>query len=275
MRAAVDDVHQRHRQDVRVRAADPAVERHTRRRPLRPSPPRATRRGWRWRRAAPSSACRRARSGGRRRARWSVASSPSSASAISPLTCATARPTPFPSHASPPSRSSTASCSPVDAPDGTAAIPNAPESRPTSTSTVGFPRESSTCRPWTWTIALIGRYAGAFARRRTSARYRRQRGARCRRRRFDVADTECPGVDVWSTRGASAASVARAVQPSQLRLRPLVPALLTVEVELRPRLPRLGCQPFGELDPLAEPARRRRAGPARGRRSRTARGSRP
>ena len=87
-------------------------------------------------------------------ARCSRASSPRMRSAISPFTWATARPTPFPAHASPPSRSSTASCSPVEAPEGTAAAPNAPESRPTSTSTVGLPRESSTWRPWTWTIEL-------------------------------------------------------------------------------------------------------------------------
>ena len=36
---------------------------------------------------------------------------------------------------------------PVDAPDGTAARPTMPESSVTSTSTVGFPRESRICRP--------------------------------------------------------------------------------------------------------------------------------
>ena len=48
-----------------------------------------------------------------------------------------------------PSRTSTASCSPVDAPDGTAARPNAPDASRTSTSTVGFPRESRIWRAWT------------------------------------------------------------------------------------------------------------------------------
>ena len=47
-------------------------------------------------------------------------------------------------HADPPSRSSTASNSPVEAPEGTAARPDAPDASPTSTSTVGFPRLSST-----------------------------------------------------------------------------------------------------------------------------------
>ena len=45
-----------------------------------------------------------------------------------------------------PSRSSTASCSPVDAPDGTAARANVPSSSATSTSTVGLPRESRISR---------------------------------------------------------------------------------------------------------------------------------
>ena len=49
----------------------------------------------------------------------------------------------------PPSRSSTASWTPVDAPDGTAARPSAPDSSRTSTSTVGLPRESKIWRAWT------------------------------------------------------------------------------------------------------------------------------
>ena len=49
----------------------------------------------------------------------------------------------------PPSRSSTASNSPVEAPDGTAARPRAPPSSSTSTSTVGLPRESRIWRAWT------------------------------------------------------------------------------------------------------------------------------
>ena len=46
-----------------------------------------------------------------------------------------------------PSRSSSASRCPVDAPDGTAARPKAPPSSVTSTSTVGLPRESMISRP--------------------------------------------------------------------------------------------------------------------------------
>ena len=89
-------------------------------------------------------------------ARWSSASRPARAAAISPFTFATAVSTPLPRYAlGSPSRSSTASCSPVDAPDGTSARPSAPESSTTSTSTVGFPRESKSWRAWTRPIALI------------------------------------------------------------------------------------------------------------------------
>jgi hypothetical protein len=44
-----------------------------------------------------------------------------------------------------PSLSSTASCEPVDAPEGTAARPKDPSDKVTSASTVGFPRESKIC----------------------------------------------------------------------------------------------------------------------------------
>ena len=86
--------------------------------------------------------------------RWSSASRPSSAWAISPLTLATAVVTPLPPKRSPPSRSSAASNWPVEAPLGTAARPKAPESSPTSTSTVGLPRESRISRPATWVMVL-------------------------------------------------------------------------------------------------------------------------
>src|ERR1700719_3596020 len=45
-----------------------------------------------------------------------------------------------------------ASCSPVEAPEGTAARPSAPPSRTTSASTVGLPRESMICLPCTRAI---------------------------------------------------------------------------------------------------------------------------
>src|SRR5512142_678332 len=56
-----------------------------------------------------------------------------------------------------PSRSSTASRVPVDAPEGTIARPSAPDSSSTSTSTVGFPRESRTSLPCTSTIIVMPR----------------------------------------------------------------------------------------------------------------------
>src|SRR5690606_29563908 len=92
----------------------------------------------------------------RSRSRWSSASRPSSASAISPLTAATALCTPLPRYRPvSPSRNSTASCAPVEAPDGTAARPKLPSSNSTSTSTVGLPLESRISRPWMSMIAVI------------------------------------------------------------------------------------------------------------------------
>ena len=79
------------------------------------------------------------------------------ASAMAPLTPRTASITPFPpQRALSPSRFSTASCAPVDAPDGTAARPKLPSSSVTSTSTVGLPRLSRIWRAWMSTIAVMG-----------------------------------------------------------------------------------------------------------------------
>src|SRR5918998_1344380 len=81
---------------------------------------------------------------------------PASAGAISFPTFSTARSTPLPRYApASPSRSSTASNCPVEAPDGTAARPTAPDSSRTSTSTVGFPRESRIWRAPTAAIGLL------------------------------------------------------------------------------------------------------------------------
>ena len=77
-------------------------------------------------------------------ATWSKASIPIKFSAKTVFTFSTAFNTPFPKYLDlSPSLNSTASCSPVDAPDGTDALPIAPPSKNTSTSTVGFPLESS------------------------------------------------------------------------------------------------------------------------------------
>ena len=78
---------------------------------------------------------------------WSVTSIPINFGAINSLTFLTAFNTPCPpKRVLSPSRSSTASRSPVEAPDGTIARPTAPPSVTTSHSTVGLPRESITSR---------------------------------------------------------------------------------------------------------------------------------
>src|ERR1700756_2785298 len=88
-------------------------------------------------------------------AAWLAASWPWTAVAISPLTFSTALLTPLPIQSDPPSRNSVASNSPVDAPEGTAARPQAPERRLSSTSTVGLPRLSRIWRAWTCSIWLM------------------------------------------------------------------------------------------------------------------------
>src|SRR5438105_9752989 len=86
--------------------------------------------------------------------RCDSAGMPVTASAISPLTLATAVSTPLPPKRSPPSRSSRASWAPVEAPLGTAARPRAPELNSTSTSTGGWPRESVISRATTCSMML-------------------------------------------------------------------------------------------------------------------------
>ncbi len=68
----------------------------------------------------------------------------------------TALSTPFPKYTPlSPSLSSTASCLPVDAPEGTEALPVTSFSVSTSASTVGFPLESKICRACIFTILPI------------------------------------------------------------------------------------------------------------------------
>src|SRR3954447_19753425 len=97
--------------------------------------------------------------------RWSPASRPTTRCAICDSTACTACWVPLPPYRSPPSRSSTASKAPVDAPEGTAARPKLSSSRITSTSTVGLPRESRISRAMTSSMAanallLAGSCAG-------------------------------------------------------------------------------------------------------------------
>src|SRR6516165_1140907 len=135
---------------------------------------------------------------------------PRTIAAISPLTFATARPTPLPCQRSPPSRSSVASNSPVEAPDGTAAWPWAPDRSPTSTSTVGFPRLSSTWRAWIRAIALTG--AG---HRRGHAALCSPMAARVDRGYFVVVVLVCGGVVVCGTAGVSPVEVLGALYSLQ------------------------------------------------------------
>ena len=89
-------------------------------------------------------------------ARCSKTFSPLRAGAMILFTFSTALRTPFPPYRFlSPSRSSRASFSPVEAPEGTAARPRTPFSRITSTSTVGFPRESMISRPITLLMAIL------------------------------------------------------------------------------------------------------------------------
>src|SRR5213593_4555009 len=79
---------------------------------------------------------------------------PSISGAIVSSTLLTARLTPLPPYRCvSPSRSSSASRLPVEAPEGTAARPQAPDSSWTSASTVGYPRESRISRAYTPVIA--------------------------------------------------------------------------------------------------------------------------
>ena len=155
MRAAAEDLdlrHRQHRARRRRRGSDTAARPRTRRRHARPpsTPP-----AWRWRRAAilfgvPSSSIRRAvqrrlvggvEAGDRaRRSRRSRGR---------PRASRRSRRTP-----SPPSRRSSASPVPVDAPAGTMARPTPPPSSSTSASTVGRPRLSQTRRACTKAIVV-------------------------------------------------------------------------------------------------------------------------
>src|SRR5690349_13315052 len=80
-----------------------------------------------------------------------------SSGAMTSSTLLTALRTPLPRYRSlSPSRSSTASCAPVDAPDGTIAVPREPPARITSTATVGSPRLSRISRARMSSIVVSG-----------------------------------------------------------------------------------------------------------------------
>src|SRR5674476_1354316 len=88
--------------------------------------------------------------------RCSLASNPIRAGRISSRTASTACSTPRPPYRlGSPSRRSTASKAPVEAPEGTAARAKVPSSRRISTSTVGLPRESRISRAPTSSMTAI------------------------------------------------------------------------------------------------------------------------
>src|SRR4051812_5700668 len=93
------------------------------------------------------------------------------ASRISPLSAAMALSTPLPPNlVLSPSRSSTASWAPVEAPEGTAARPKEPSSRSTSTSTVGLPRLSRISRAATLVIAVMMVLSRSVVEQRSASR---------------------------------------------------------------------------------------------------------
>ena len=179
--AAVDDVHQRHGQHARAGPAQITVKRHVElgrggarggqrhaqdRVGARPWPCSGSRRPPAWRRRGQPGRTRRGRS-------------PPGRAVEATFSHALRTPLP-PKRFLSPSRSSRASCSPVEAPDGTAAMPTTPVSSVTSTSTVGFPRESRISRARTLSIMmlLMGAVSSAWAVRAA----RTESGARAMRR---------------------------------------------------------------------------------------------
>src|SRR4029077_4371212 len=97
---------------------------------------------------------------------------PSRRGAMTSLTFFTASSTPLPpKRFGSPSRSSTASCSPVEAPLGTAARPAAPLDKVTSASIVGLPRLSRISRACTAMIVLMVARTLAVRGVRVNARF--------------------------------------------------------------------------------------------------------
>src|SRR5712691_260236 len=95
-----------------------------------------------------------------------------------------------------PSRSSTASCSPVEAPLGTAARPAAPLDRVTSHSTVGLPRLSRISRAWTEMMVLMSDPTLRDRCRGVNARAQRlDGGAHLVPQGFAVVERQAGGLD--------------------------------------------------------------------------------
>src|SRR5947199_405392 len=125
----------------------------------------------------------------------SSADIPSSRGPITSFTFVTALRTPLPRHRFwSPSRSSTASCSPVDASLGTAARPAEPLASVTSASMVGLPRLSRISRACTEMMVLMVAPTLAGAVPRVNARpQREQRGAGALGEQLPVVEGQAGG----------------------------------------------------------------------------------
>src|SRR5205085_7607497 len=102
-----------------------------------------------------------------------------------------------------------ASCSPVEAPDGTAARPKAPLASLTSTSTVGLPRESMISRA---VMAVMVVFMRGKGRRRGTSEPEDGRNAQCeagalpsgrRKTRDDAGFVLLIGLSVSARKGAN------------------------------------------------------------------------
>ena len=133
---------------------------------------------------------------------WSAQARPPTRSAISPVTEPTARSTPEPPYrAGSPSRSSTASRTPVDAPDGTPALPVRPSVDRSSTYKVGRPRESRISNASTALMRMVRPVM--VCRRVVVFPSLASPGGERRGRRTPNTGTECPPVSTgrrwWRT----------------------------------------------------------------------------
>ena len=159
---------------------------------------------------------------------WSSASMPKIARAIGPRTLATACATSKPPWRVPPSRRSTASREPRDAPAGAMPRPTTPHARRTSASTVGRPRESQTRRACT-RVMVVGVMATKHARVVPAlaggcARYARakRRIASRSRRSVTYSTGDLPSTRASSSPGSSAAvRASSAGQGSHVDVRPV------------------------------------------------------
>ena len=226
--AAVEHVHHRHREQVRLLARAPAelgdvaVERAA---GLVGGGARGRERDAEDRVGARGATCSGVPSSSisaRSSAAWSVGPAPASACAISPLTLPTAlRSRPCRPRRSPPSRSSVASNSPVEAPEGTAARPEAPgaERRPRPrrsgcrASRGSGGRGCGRSRPSGAKVYVSAALGGAPAasRRRSAAARSASSGSTPRRR--DSATSSSSSSPIRASSASRVRTVGRVVRP--------------------------------------------------------------